>query len=60
MNEKYFMRGIWCAGAGLILAQMGGVIGHGREPTALVPVLVLCLAGWLAFTIAAYVSKKHN
>lgn len=57
MNKKLFIRGVMCAGAGLILAQIGGAIGHGREPAILIPVLVLCLLGWVGFTIASLGGK---
>ncbi len=60
MSDKLFFRGIMCAIAGLALSQIGGAIGHGREPAILVPVLVLCLMGWLWFTVAAFIVKESD
>lgn len=57
MNSQYIIRGMFGAGAGFFLAQIGGIIGHGLEPLWLVPILFLCLAWWIGWTVAAVFTK---
>lgn len=56
MNDKLFFRGIICAAAGFVLAQLGPVIGgtpH-REPWYIVIILCGLLGGWFGYTISAF------
>jgi hypothetical protein len=60
VNPIWIIRGMFGAAAGFVLAQVGGAIGHGREPSILVPVLILCLLWWVGCTIAAFATKEKQ
>lgn len=56
MNEKLFMRGIGCAGAGLMLSQIAQ--HNGREPRWVVPILFGLVAGWAILTALSFIIPK--